>query len=237
MHTLIILTAVVSSLPPELAPADPRAPLSLQVFILSPQRASPSTTLQVQKGPRFHPLKTLGHDTNNDKVADRVFLEFLAGAGLGTLGGGLTGWAMGSSIESPTSLVIPISVLLLGNGVGVALAGTLLDGRGRFAYAMLGSIIGSVVPIAIGIRLMQLAGNVADRCFGNGCAKPVVLSLLGLLVLPAVGAIVGYELSAPKSWLLLAHAPGNPPAPRQVAPVLTLARQGLGGTVGLAWRL
>jgi hypothetical protein len=236
MHTLIILTAVVSSLPLEPAPAFASAPLSLQVFIPSQVRGAPSTALPALKAPRFHPLETLANDQNSDRTADRIFVEFLAGAGLGILGGGLTGWAMGSTIESPTSLVIPISVLLLGNGVGVALVGTLMEGRGKFQYAMLGSIIGSVVPLVSGIGLIQVVGK-AVNCFGNGCAKPIVVSLLGLLVLPAVGAIVGYELSTPKSWLLLARAPGKPPAPRQVVPVLTLASRGLGGTVGFAWTL
>jgi hypothetical protein len=110
-----------------------------------------------------------------------------------------------------------------------------MDGRGRFGYAMLGSIIGAATPIGIGVGLIQLV-----NCGGpasDGCAKPIVVSLLGLLVLPAVGAMVGYELSAPKSWLLLARAPGKLPAPRHVVPVLALARQGLGGTVGFAWTL
>jgi hypothetical protein len=177
----------------------------------------------------------VGKDPSSDRVVDRIFLEFLGGAGLGALGGGLTGWAMGSTLESPTSLLLPISVLLLGNGVGVTLVGTLMEGRGRFGYAMLGSILGSVVPLALGIGMMQFVNNMG-QCFGH-CAQPVIVSLLGLLVLPAVGAIVGYELSAPKSWLLLAHALESRPAPRQVVPVLSLAGQGLGGTVGLAWAL
>jgi hypothetical protein len=177
----------------------------------------------------------VGNDQSNDKAANRIFLEFLAGAGLGILGGGLTGLALGSNIESPASLVIPISILLLGSGVGVALVGAMMDGRGSFGYAMLGSLIGSVAPLAIGMGLIQLVGC-AGR-FGNGCVKPIVVSLLGLLVLPSVGAIVGYELSAPKSWLLLARAPGELPAPRHVVPVLTLAGQGLGGTVGFAWTM
>jgi hypothetical protein len=216
--TLIVLTVVIASLSAEPVPVISRTPLLLQTL----------------KAPRLHPVNPLGRDPGIDSAANRIFLEFLAGAVLGGVSGGLTGWAMGSTLESPASLVVPSSVLLLGSSVGVALVGNLMEGRGRFSYAMLGGTLGSVVPLTVGLGLMRLV-NCTDYV-GNGCVRPMVVGLIGFLVLPAVGAIVGYELSAPKSWLWVARAE-KLPAPRQVVPVVTLARQGLGGTVGLAWTL
>jgi hypothetical protein len=206
MHTLFVLTLVTASLSPP-----------------------------VLHESRFHLLETMGNDQSNDEAANRIFLEFLAGSGMGVLAGGLTGLSLGSSIESPVSLAIPILSLLLGSSVGVSLVGARLEGRGRFGYALLGSIIGFVAPLVIGIGLLQFGGCAGN--FSNRCAQPIVVSLLGLLVLPSVGAMVGYELSAPKSWLLLARAPEELSPPRRVIPVLTLATQGLGVTVGLAGTL
>ncbi|MFL5344675.1 MAG: hypothetical protein ACJ8AT_07770 [Hyalangium sp.] len=226
MPTLVLLTAILSSLSPESARSSP--------FQL---RVAPSMTLPAPRDPAFHLTDTMGNEQINDETANRIFLEFLAGTAVGLLGGGLTALALGSKLESPTSLVIPVSVLLLGGSTGVTLVGSMMNGRGRFGYALLGSTISCVAPLILGIGMIHFSGCAGSS--GNGCGeiKPVVASLLWLFVVPSVGAMVGYELSAPKSWLLLARAPEETPAPRQFAPVLSLASQGLGATVGLAGTL
>jgi hypothetical protein len=174
-------------------------------------------------------------EQGNDEEVNRIFLEFLVGSGVGVLGWGLSRLALDSELERPASLIIPMSTLVLGSGVAVGLVGITLDGRGGFGYALLGSILGSSAPLIAGLAMLQFGG-----CGGNltqSCDSMLAKSLIGLLVLPAVGAIVGYELSLPKSWLLLNRAPGGLAASRYVVPVLGLARQGLGATVGLAGAL
>lgn len=187
------------------------------------------------KGLSFHVPGPAGIDQGNDEEMNRIFLEFLVGSGVGVLGWGLSRMALSSDLEPSASLVIPMSTLVLGSGVGVGLVGITMDGRGGFGYALLGSIIGSSAPLIAGLAMLQF-GGCGDK-LTQGCDSMIAKSLIGLLVMPAVGAIVGYELSLPKSWLLLNRAPRGLAASRYVVPVLALARQGLGATVGLAGAL
>jgi hypothetical protein len=61
--------------------------------------------------------------------------------------------------------------------------------------------------------------------------------IIGMFILSPLGATVAYELSAPTPWLSEDYALRAPrPAPGFV-PVLTPARQGFGGTLGIAGRL
>lgn len=236
MPTLVLLTAILSSLSPELTLSTP-----------SPLRVTPSRTLSAARDPvlhlmdsrdsAFHVMGVMDSEQGTDLDANRIFFEFLAGTGVGLVGGGLTAITMGSKLESPTSLMLPISVLLLGSSAGVTLVGAMMNGRGRFGYALLGSTISCVAPLILGIGMIHFSGCAGTPGEGCGEIKPVVLSLLWLFVVPSVGAMVGYELSAPKSWLSLARAPDETPAPRQITPVLALASQGLGATIGLAGTL
>jgi hypothetical protein len=67
--------------------------------------------------------------------------------------------------------------------------------------------------------------------------EALVPMVVGIMLLPALGATLAYELSAPTPWLDEGYASRAPrPAPR-LFPVLTLARQGWGGTLGIAGRL
>jgi hypothetical protein len=219
MPTLIVLTAILSSLSLDLTPASSRAPTSLEL-------SSPAQ--------QFHSVDMMDSEQGNDETVNRIFFEFLAGSGVGLLGGGLTALSLGSKLESPRSLLIPASVLLLGSSTGVTLVGAMMNGRGRFGYALLGSSISCVAPLILGIGMIHFSGCAGGS--GNDCGeiKPVVVSLVWLFVVPTVGALVGYELSAPKSWLLLARAPEETPTPHRVVPVLSLAGRGLGATVGFA---
>jgi hypothetical protein len=237
MHTLIILTTVLSSLSLEPTPASLKAPVPRAVSLPSPLRGTSSTTLPALQNPGLHLMDPLGNEQGNGEAANRLFLEFLAGSGIGILGAGLAGLALGSNIESPASLAIPSSVLLLGSGVGVALVGAVMDGRGKFGYALLGSLVGSVAVLLVGVGMLQFGGCAGNFSASCSSMQPIAFSLLGLLVVPSAGAMVAYELSLPKSWLLLSRAPGELPAPRGVVPVFALATQGLGATVGLAGTL
>lgn len=223
MHTFLLVTAVVTSLLSEPAPT-----ISSQPRRVSYREAN----LDMH---RLHLLEPVSPERTGDESANRIILEFLAGAGLGVLGGGLTVWATGAEMRSIPSIALPISILALGSGVGVSLVGRAMEGRGRAAYAIMGGFLGAAAPVAIGLGVIRLV-HCVDRA-ASVCAEPIVVGLLGLFVFPVVGAIVGYELSAPKSWLLLARTPRGAPAPRQVVPVVSLARQGYGATVGLAWTL
>lgn len=221
MHTILLVTAVVTSLLSDPAPA----------ISAPPQRVSyREAELDMH---RLHLLEPVSPEQGSDEAANRIILEFLAGAGLGVLGGGVTAWAVGAEMRSIPSMLVPLSLLALGSGVGVSLVGRGMEGRGRAAYAIIGGFLGAAAPVGIALGVLQLVGCV-DR-YVNVCAEPIVVGMLGFLVFPVVGAIVGYELSAPKSWLLLAGPPRGTPAVGQVVPVVALARQGSGGTVGLAW--
>jgi hypothetical protein len=235
MHTLALLIATISALSLEPALASQKSPWLLEATKpIRPQGIS-SLTLGASLDPGFHLVNTLGNEQGND-AANRIFLELLVGTGAGILGGSLTSLAMGINLDSPTSLAVPLSVLLLGSSVGVTLVGSLMEGRGIFGYALLGGTISCVLPILLGLTLQRFSGcsSLASDC---GNTQPIVVSLLGLFIVPPVGALVGYELSAPKSWLLLAGATRETPAPPRVIPVLIPASQGLGATVGIAGTL
>lgn len=227
LHTLIILTVVISSISQEPTVASRIGPRHESVF--------PSTARPTLQGAGFHVPGLVSTEQDNDEELNRIFLEFLVGSGVGVLGWGLSRLALGSDLDPPASLVIPMSTLVLGSGVGVGLVGITMDGRGGFGYAMLGSIIGSSAPFIAGFAMLQF-GGCRDK-LTQGCDSMLAKSLIGLLVMPAVGAIVGYEVSLPKSWLLLNRAPRGLAASRYVVPVLGLARQGLGATVGFAGTL
>jgi hypothetical protein len=235
LHTLITLTVVISSISQEPTAASRNAPRYESVSTLASLSVLPSTERPTLRAPGFHVPGPVSTEEGNDEELNRIFLEFLAGSGGGILGWELSRLALGSDLKPPASLVIPMSTLVLGSGVGAGLVGITMDGRGGFGYALLGSVIGSSAPLIAGIAMLQFGGcgdNLTQSCYSM-----LAKSLIGLLVMPAVGAIVGYELSMPKSWLLLNRAPWGLAALRYVVPVLAPARQGLGATVGLAGTL
>jgi hypothetical protein len=212
MHTLIIMTVVISSISQEPTVTSRDGPRNEPVSILASLRVPPSMARPTLQGPGFHVRGPMSPEQDNDEKVNRIFLEFLAGSGVGVLGWGLSRLALGSGLEPPASLVIPMSTLVLGSGVAVGIVGITMDGRGGFGYALLGSIIGSSAPFIAGIAMLQF-GGCGDN-LTHGCDSMVAKSLIGLLVMPAVGAIVGYELSAPQQNLWVAESCGSGSFPR-----------------------
>jgi hypothetical protein len=223
VHTLFLLTAVLASQPLELQVSTPTrleqvAPLALPAS---------------QSGKR-HLLNTrLNEKGEDDGTTTRVIVESAAGLGLGGVGLIVGSLALSDSPKLEET-VIPMSLLVLGSSMGVTFIGSALDGRGRFGFALLGSIIGFVVPFAAGTGLLVAAGCNPDTLTNCGGLVPMVI---GVLLLPSVGATIGYELSAPTPWLSLGYASSAPPPAPRLVPVVTLARQGLGVTLGLAGSL
>lgn len=224
MHTPFLLTAVLSTLGP---PLD--APVSARL------EAGAALTPSICRHEASYLLDTQFPDDDEEgSRVGRVFAEYLVG-----LGTGATALALGGLAFSEAPPIVwgaaTLSMQALGTSVGVAFMGSAMEGRGGFGYTLLGSILGIAIPLAGGTALMLAEDcQLSDDFDGCSAMGPTVA---GLLLLPAVGATLGYELSSPTPWLSLASSRGTPaPAPR-VVPVLAPARQGLGGTIGIAGRL
>jgi hypothetical protein len=126
-----------------------------------------------------------------------------------------------------------MSLLLLGSSAGAAIVGEVLDGHGSLGAAMVGSAIGFAVPLIIGTGIVAANGCSSpsvDRCPG---LKPLAISLL---MLPTIGAIIGYEISTPRPVNPSRRTPGSHQRSR-IIPTLAPAQQGLGATLGLAGTL
>lgn len=210
MHMLFVLSAVMAS-----------HPLSLEASVPSSQEA------------KFHLLTRLPDWESVDHGSGtRYFSEYLGGLGFGLVGivGGMV-----SISDYPTlkEAALPTVLGIAGSTVGVMFAGWALDGRGRSVFALWGSLMGFAAPVLVGAPF-ALATCDAHAIWDCGAMAAM---FVGALFLTPLGATVAYELSAPTPWLEEDYASRSPrPAPRFV-PVLTLARQGVGGTLGIAGRL
>lgn len=218
MHTLLVLTAVLSSLPAA------ETPVTLRDATVAPARHK---SLHLMDPHSYAP-------EDADVVVGRVATEALVGAALGVGGTVFGGALVDFKIESLASVIPPVAFLVMGSAVGVSLSGVLMDGRGNFGFALLGSVIGFTAPLLMGSVILasnQCSVSSASRC---GAAAPIAISML---LLPTVGAIIGYEASSPRT-VKSSRNRWNPvsPSPR-VFPTLAPARQGLGATLGLTGTL
>ncbi|HEX8703396.1 MAG TPA: hypothetical protein VF815_31460 [Myxococcaceae bacterium] len=163
----------------------------------------------------------------------RYLAEYLGGLGIGLVG------VVAGVVALPTpwkltDAPLPMALGVVGSSMGVTLAGWALDGRGSFVFALLGSVIGLAAPFLAGAGILMASGCDLQAYRNCGAVEPMIV---GMLLLTPLGGIVGYELSAPTPWLDEDYASRTPgPVPR-FAPVLTLARQGVGGTLGIAWSM
>ena len=115
----------------------------------------------------------------------RIILETLSG-GAGTFAGGLVGALSGILLtdcailegDCTAAALMGLGGMALGAAVATYAAGSLMKGRGGFMSTLIGSILGT----GAGLLLVS-----ADN--GDG------LGTVGLLALPAIGSMAGYELS------------------------------------------
>jgi hypothetical protein len=223
VQTLFLLAAVVVSQP-------------LSLHLSAPAHLEPVASLTLpgsQSGKLYLLEPGLKERRDDDGTTARVIVECAVGFG-GEAVGVIVGSLAFSDSPKLEEAIVPLSLLVLGSSLGVSLTGWAMDGRGQFGYALLGSVIGLVVPMLAGLGLLLAEGCNPDTLTNCGALVPMAI---GMLLLPPVGATIGYELSAPTPWLSLGYASRPPPPEPRVVPVVTLAREGLGITLGLAGRL
>lgn len=221
MHSLLVLT-VLSSLS-----------LSGEASTHARLELGTSLTLPGSQRAERHLLDSRIHDSSSDGGSTtRVFVEFLGG-----LAGEFVGFIPGALLLASNSTLwaagAALGLGIVTNSAGVSLAGGLMDGRGRYGFALLGSFLGMALPFAAGMALLLGQGCNPDTNTNCGAFVPMII---GMLVLPSVGATIGYELSAPTPWLSLEASRDPAPTPR-LTPMVTVARQGLGITFGLVGSL
>ncbi|HYH96678.1 hypothetical protein [Hyalangium sp.] len=182
----------------------------------------------------FHLLATTPYGESVDHgIGTRLYIEYLSGLGIGLVGV-VVGMVAISDYPTLKEAALPAALGIVGSAMGVTFAGWALDGRGRAGFALLGSLIGFGAPLLVGTGFLLASGCDTQAIWDCGAVGPMVV---GMLILTPLVATTAYELSAPKPWLSEDYASRSPrPAPRFV-PVLTLARQGVGGTLGIAGRL
>jgi hypothetical protein len=237
MYTLLVLSAVLSSFPAGSTPVPPRDAAVAVLFMSSRLEVSPAATPAASPGRALHLLNQ--EDTQQDSSAGgegRILLEAAIGVGLSFGGVVLSDAVLGPGSSGLARRLVPLSALWLGSSMGVTLVGNALGARGSFGYALLGSALGLMVPFTIGALLFEATGCASgslERCEG---AVPIALGI-SLLTLPTLGAIIAYESSTPSMLPPSRNRRrAQPPAPR-VVPLVSLARQGLGATVGIAGTL
>jgi hypothetical protein len=221
MHSLLVLTVLSSlSLAGE-APTRARLELGSSLTLPGSQRAE------------RHLLDSRIQDMSGEESStSRIFVEFLGGLA-GEVIGAVPGALLLANNSSLGAAGVAMGLIVLTGSAGVSIAGWSMDGRGGYGFALLGSFLGMAAPVAGGLVLLLGQGCNVDTNTNCGALVPMVI---GMLLLPSVGATIGYELSAPAPWLSLEASRAPAPGPR-VAPVVTLARQGLGITFGLAGSL
>jgi hypothetical protein len=157
------------------------------------------------------------------KKVPRIILEFLGGSALG-LAGGVPGAVLalseafcegcGSDSEFLLGVSLSYAGLTLGSALGIKGLGSLLDGEGRFLSTLIGTSLGAVGGLALGLVI----------AFGAGSELWIVPALAG----PIVGGIIAYEISH-------ADALQKRSAPETtVVPVVSVSPRGgiIGGLAG-----
>lgn len=221
MHTLFLVTTVLAS-------------LSFDVEASLPARfeAAPTLTLSGSQGGRSYLLGSKLHDKSADGKITHVLVEWAGGLG-GAVAGAFVGVLAVSDNPTVPEVTLLASLWVAGSSAGVTFAGWAMDRRGRFGFTLLGALIGFVVPMTAGVGLALAAD--CNATFSN--CDVLIPTIIGVALLPPIGATIGYELSEPTPWLDLGYASSAPASKPGIVPVLTLAGQGLGVTIGIAGRL
>lgn len=166
----------------------------------SPPPPLPSAPVEAQK-PQGEIIPRKWEPESGEHKVGRITLESLAGLLLGGLGvvpgaGLIISTVTCDGCESNAKFFAGVGLGLVGMGMGSVLGvwsvGTLLGGEGRF----LGALQGAGIAAGVGV-LATVAFS------GAGAA------LLPLMVLPLVGAIVGYESSHNEEEARLAAEAGR----------------------------
>jgi len=222
MHTLLLLSAVLSTVSPAL---EARTPARLD--------EGPSLTLPGSQRRDLYLLETRFKEEGDEEGgAGHVIVELLLG-----VVGQVAGLALGLPVlsdDSPIALLaVPCLLGVLGSSAGVTFGGWALDVRGRFGSALLGGLIALAVPTLVGVTMLMATDCRSSVTF---CGVLMPLSV-GLAFLPPIGATIGYELSEPTPWLSIEYASRASPSAPRIFPMLAMTRQGLGITFGIAGSL
>lgn len=179
---VLLPAAGLAQSPPPSPPPD--APVAAPPLVSAPEEVEPEEPFA--PGPEG---VAAAREEPGPPTGVRILVGTLAG-GAGTLTGGLVGGMVGIATSDNCGIiegdctfagVFALSGMALGAATGTYIAGRLMKGGGSFFGTLLGSTLGTGAGL-----LMVVAG--ADS--GDG-----TLGLIGLLALPAVGAVTGYELS------------------------------------------
>ncbi len=124
-----------------------------------------------------------GQPPSASEVGPRIAAEVLLGA-LGEVGGGLLGFYLGAAVggNSSASIITGLFGLILGatggTSAGVMIGGLIMGGTGTVASTLLGALGGTLV-VVLATPVLAYAGPLGYVA----------------LVLPLLGAIIGYENS------------------------------------------
>lgn len=163
------------------SPPPPDAPVVAPPLVSAPEDVEPEpsepgvATAASRRAEEDKPVST----------GPRIILETLSG-GAGTFAGGLVGVLVGIATtdcailagDCTSTAVMGLGGMTLGAAIGTYAAGSLMKGRGGFLSTLLGSVLG----MGAGMLLVSADG-------GDG------VGIVGLLALPALGSMAGYELS------------------------------------------
>ncbi|QSQ27212.1 hypothetical protein JY651_20855 [Pyxidicoccus parkwayensis] len=160
------------------APAPKDEPVLAPPLVPAPEQVEPEPFVPVAGPPEA--LQA----SEGMPAVPRILLETVAGgAGMAVVGTG--GFALGVvttecdlfETDCSAAFIMGLSGMVLGSAIGTWSSGSLMKGRGGFFSTMLGAILGT------GAGILMLA--VEDDTLGA----------IGLLGMPTVGAVLGYELS------------------------------------------
>jgi hypothetical protein len=159
------------------------------------------------------PPATVAESVRSDDARGPV--ELLVG-GLGAVGGGYLGFAIGSRNGLFEAGVGMLTGVALGSWLGTSLGGGMMGGKGNLWLSLLGTLAGS------GLSL------VFNATIGSSAPPPVTLGMT--VILPLMGAITGYEASHQAAT----SSSASRGQPWRFTPTFALTRDGKGATTGIA---
>jgi hypothetical protein len=181
MFRLTALVLMCALLPRWALAQDTDAPLRQDDAVVAPPLVSAPE--DVEPGPT-EPLAAQARREEGVPTVPRILLETLSG-GAGMAVGGIAGLVGGVvatecsffETDCTAAVVFALSGMALGATLGTWGAGSLMRGKGGFWGTLLGALLGT------GAGLVALS------------VDQDALGPIGLLSLPAIGAVTGYELS------------------------------------------
>jgi hypothetical protein len=202
--------------PPPLVPAPPMEES------YEPGAEDPES--ETQPGNEIVPREWSSPESTGLRIS-RIMLEFLGGSALG-IAGGIPGAYIGilAAFESSSAagffagVSLSFAGLTVGSALGIKGLGSLLDGEGRFGTTLLGSTLGGLAGLGLGLIVGFAAGSEAW--------------ILPVLAGPVIGGIIAYENSH-ASALQRRSAPVSPEM--SVVPVVSVSPRGgvIGGLAGV----